>query len=88
MTFDTQLTAIKEANPDVLFIASFPPENPLIMKQARDMGIESVFIGSDGMDDPLMFEILEDNAPLENTYYCTNFDPDATEFYFCIRGYV
>ena len=78
--FEAQLTAIKEANPDVLFLASFPPENPLIMKQARDMRIESVFIGSDGMDDPLMFEILEDNAPLENTYYCTNFDPDAMEF--------
>ena len=44
------------------------------------MGIESTFIGSDGMDDSLMFEVLEDNAPLENTYYCTNFDPDATEF--------
>ena len=80
MMFETQLSAIKEANPDVLFIASFPPENPLIMKQARDMGIESTFIGSDGMDDSLMFEVLEDNAPLENTYYCTNFDPDATEF--------
>ena len=80
MTFDTQLTAIKTANPDVLFLASFPPANPRIMKQARDMGIESVFIGSDGMDDPLMFEVLADNTPLENTYYCTNFDPDATEF--------
>lgn len=78
--FEAQLTAIKAANPDVLFLASFPPENPLIMKQARDMGIESVFIGSDGMDDSLMFEVLEDNAPLENTYYCTNFDPDAMEF--------
>ena len=46
MTFDTQLTAIKKANPDVFFLASFPPENPLIMKQARDMGIESVFKGT------------------------------------------
>ena len=78
--FEMQLSTIKEASPDVLFLASFPPENPLIMKQARDMGIESTFIGSDGMDDSLMFEVLDDNAPLENTYYCTNFDPDAVEF--------
>ena len=84
--FDTQLSAIKAATPDVLFLASFPPENPLIMKQARDMGIESVFIGSDGMDDPLMFEVLADNAPLENTYYCTNFDPEATEFISAYEG--
>ena len=78
--FETQLTTIQAAAPDVLFLASFPPANPLIMKQARDMGIESIFIGSDGMDDSLMFEVLDDNAPLENTYYCTNFDPDATAF--------
>ena len=84
--FEAQLTTIKDANPDVLFIASFPPENPLIMKQARDMGIESIFIGSDGMDDSLMFEVLDDNAPLENTYYCTNFDPDATEFISAYEG--
>ena len=84
--FETQLTTIKAATPDVLFIASFPPENPLIMKQARDLGIESIFIGSDGMDDPLMFEVLDDNAPLENTYYCTNFDPDATEFISVYEG--
>ena len=84
--FDRQLTEIKEASPDVLFLASFPPENPLIMKQARDMGIESVFIGSDGMDDPLMFEVLEDNTSLENTYYCTNFDPDDVEFISAYEG--
>ena len=36
--FDTQLMAIKDANPDVLFLASFAPEVPLIMKQAREMG--------------------------------------------------
>ena len=84
--FDTQLMAIKVANPDVLFLASFPPENPRIMKQARDMNIESVFIGSDGMDDPLMFKVLEDNAPLESTYYCTNFDPDAMEFIFAYEA--
>ena len=80
MTFETQLSVIKEANPDVLFLASFPPANPLIMKQARDMGIGATFIGSDGMDDSLMFEVLEDNTPLENTYYCTNFDPEVTAF--------
>lgn len=85
-TFEAQLMAIKDAAPDVLFLASFPPENPLIMKQARDMGIESVFIGSDGMDDPLMLEVLEDNAPLENTYYCTNFDPDDVEFISAYEG--
>ena len=78
--FDMQLSAIKEASPDVLFLASFPPENPLIMKQAREMGIESTFIGSDGWDDALMLENMDALPHLENSYYCTNFDPDVTAF--------
>ena len=77
--FDMQLAAIKEANPDILLLASFPPANPLIMKQARDMGIESTFIGSDGWDDPLMATTLADNEPVDG-YYCTNLDPDAVDF--------
>lgn len=80
MMFDAQLTTIQATTPDVLLIASFPPANPRIMKQARDMGIESVFIGSDGMDDSEMFKVLDDNAPLENTYYCSNFDLNAVKF--------
>ena len=79
MMFTEQLTAVKDAAPDVLLLASFPPANPHIMKQARDMGIESTFIGSDGWDDPLMSTTLEDNEPVDG-YYCTNLDPDAVDF--------
>ena len=79
MMFTEQLTEVKEAAPDVLLLASFPPANPLIMKQARDMEIESIFIGSDGWDDPLMSTTLTDNEPVDG-YYCTNLDPDAVDF--------
>ena len=68
-----------DIGPDVLLLASFPPANPLIMKQAREMGIKSIFIGSDGWDDPLMSTTLEDNEPVDG-YYCTNLDPDAVQF--------
>lgn len=80
MMFDSQLAAVQEAAPDVLLLASFPRAVPRIMEQARAMGIESIFIGSDGWDDPLMFTTLDNNAPLENSYYCTNLDPVATGF--------
>ena len=78
--FHGQLGIIKDANPDVLLLASFPPENPLIVKQAREMGIQSTFIGSDGWDDSLMLDILEDNTPLENSYYCSISDELAADF--------
>ena len=80
MMFDSQLAAVQEAAPDVLLLASFPSAVPRIMEQARAMGIESIFIGSDGWDDPLMFTTLDNNVPLENSYYCTNLDPVATGF--------
>ena len=79
MMFTEQLTAVKDAAPDVLLLASFPPANPHIMKQARGMGIESTFIGSDGWDDPLMSTTLVDNESVDG-YYCTNLDPDAVDF--------
>ena len=79
-TFHAQLAIIKESSPDVLLLASFPPENPKIVKQAREMRLKSIFIGSDGWDDPLMLEILEDNTPLENSYYCSISDELAADF--------
>ena len=85
-TFNEQLAAVQEANPDVLFLASFAPEVPLLMKEAREMGITATFIGGDGMDDPEnMLGTLKDNSPLEGTYYTTNLyktsdDPDAPQF--------
>ena len=78
--FDGQLGIIKQANPDVLLLASFPPENPIIVKQARELGIQSIFIGSDGWDDSLMLDTLEDNTPLENSYYCSISDELAADF--------
>ncbi len=77
--FDAQLTAIQAAAPDVLLLASFPEAVPRIMEQARNMGIKSTFIGSDGWDDPLMSTTLADNEPVDG-YYCTNLDPDAVDF--------
>ena len=79
-TFHAQLAIIKEASPDVLLLASFPPENPRIVKQAREMRLKSIFIGSDGWDDPLMLDILENNTPLENSYYCSISDELAADF--------
>lgn len=79
-TFHAQLAIIKESSPDVLLLASFPPENPRIVKQVREMRLKTTFIGSDGWDDPLMLDILEDNRHLENSYYCSISDELAADF--------
>ncbi len=37
--FSTQLTRIMEANPEAIFVATLPPEMPLILTQGRELGI-------------------------------------------------
>ena len=75
--FTTQLTAIKEANPEVVFFASWPPAVPHAMKQARDMGITATFIGGDGWDEETFLTTLTDNAPLEGGFYTANFSAET-----------
>ena len=79
--FDAQLEHIKAVDPAVLFLASFPPEVPLIMEQARAMGITATFIGSDGWDTVDLHAMIADKSLLTKSYYCSNFHrAQAVEF--------
>ena len=37
--FTAQLTRIRDANPEVIFVSTLPPEMPLILSQGRELGI-------------------------------------------------
>lgn len=82
--FDSQLTDIRDAAPDVLLIAGFIPEVPLLAAQAREIGIDAAFIGTNGWDEPVkLFNTLDDNTPLEGAFFTRDFSvesPDAAEF--------
>ena len=76
-SFSAQLQRIQAANPDVILLSSFAPEVPLVIKEAREMGIESTIIGGDTWDEPeKFFNTLDDNTPLEGIYQTTNFAPE------------
>ena len=76
-SFTAQLQRIQAANPDVILLSSFAPEVPLVIKEARDMGIKTTFIGGDTWDEPeKFFNTLDDNTPLEGIYQTTNFAPE------------
>ena len=83
-TFDAQLTKIKAEAAEVVFAASFNPEAPLLVAQARSMGIEATFIGGNGWDEAeKLLGTLTDNAPLEGAYFFRDFSaeaPNATTF--------
>lgn len=55
--FKAQLTTIKSANPDVIFVPAYYTEAALIALQARELGIEKPLAGGDGWDSPKLFEI-------------------------------
>jgi branched-chain amino acid transport system substrate-binding protein len=55
--FRPQLTAIRTAKPDIVFIPGFYTEVGQIAIQARDLGINVPLVGGDGWDSPKVIEI-------------------------------
>jgi branched-chain amino acid transport system substrate-binding protein len=55
--FKAQLTTIRAAQPDVIFVPAYYTEAALIALQARELGIQQPLAGGDGWDSPKLFEI-------------------------------
>ena len=79
MDFKATLTRIKGANPDFVFIPGYYEEVGLIVKQARELGIEVPLMGADGWDAPELVDLAGKKA-LNNTYITNHYssgDPDS-----------
>lgn len=74
--FSAQLTAIKAANPDGIFIPGYYTEVGLIAIQARQLGINVPLFGGDGWESSSLISI--GGAALEGTYFSTHFTPQDT----------
>ena len=48
--FGAQLSRIKTSKAEVIFVPGYPPEVPLIIKQAKVVGVNAAFCGADGWD--------------------------------------
>jgi ABC-type branched-chain amino acid transport systems, periplasmic component len=80
--FRATLTRIKAANPDVVFVPGYYQEVGLIVKQAREMQMNQVFLGGDGWGSPQLVDVAG-KAALENTYYVNHGamdDPGMAQF--------
>lgn len=76
--FRTQLTNLKGKNPDFIFIPGYYEEVGLIVKQARELGIDVPLMGADGWDSPTLVELAGGEA-LNNTFITNHYssgDPD------------
>ena len=72
--FRAQLTSIKSAKPDVIFLPGYYNEVALIGKQARQFGIKTPMMGGDGWEGDALLKIAG-NA-LDGGYFSTHFSAD------------
>ena len=76
--FRSTLTRIKAAKPDFVFLPGYYEEVGLILKQAREAGIDIPFMGGDGWDSPKVVEIAGAKA-LNNTFITNHYSPQDTD---------
>lgn len=72
------MTRLKSAKPDFIFLPGYYEEAGLIVKQARETGLDVPFMGGDGWDSPKLVEIAGAKA-LNKTYITNHYssgDPD------------
>lgn len=70
--FQAVLTKIKDKDFDVLYVPGYYEEAGLIIKQAREMGIEQPIIGADGFGDEKMIQ-LAGAENVTNVFYTGHF---------------
>ena len=74
--FNAQLTAIKAANPDGIFLPGYYTEVGLIVLQARQLGITCPIFGGDGWESSSLVPI--GGKALEGCYFSTHYSPEST----------
>ncbi|MGM9926780.1 MAG: ABC transporter substrate-binding protein [Bacillus sp. (in: firmicutes)] len=83
--FRATLTRLKSANPDFIFVPAYYEEVGLIVKQAREVGLNVPFMGGDGWDSPKLIDIAGKDA-LNNTFITNHYSSgDPSEK---IQGFV
>jgi branched-chain amino acid transport system substrate-binding protein len=72
--FRAQLTAVKAANVDAVFVPGYYTEAALIARQARALGLNVPLFGGDGWESEKLIEI--GGEALNGCYYSTHFTPE------------
>lgn len=73
--FKAQLTAIKAANPDAVFVPGYYTDAALIAIQAKQLGLNVPLMGGDGWESEKLTEIGKD--AVEGHYFSTHYHPDV-----------
>ncbi|MBX5481416.1 MAG: ABC transporter substrate-binding protein [Myxococcaceae bacterium] len=72
--FRAQLTAIKSAKPEALYIPGYYTDIGVIARQARELGIKTILLGGDGWESPTLTEL--GGSALDGSYYTNHYSPE------------
>ncbi|MFU0825186.1 ABC transporter substrate-binding protein [Clostridium sp.] len=75
--FKAVLTNIKGLNPDVIYLPGYYEEVGLIIKQARELGINIPILGGDGYESPKLLELAGKSA-LNEVYFTNHYSSKDT----------
>jgi branched-chain amino acid transport system substrate-binding protein len=72
--FRAQLTAIKKAKPQAIYVPGYYSDVGVIARQARELGLTVPLMGGDGWDSEKLFELAGD--ALNGSYFSNHYSPD------------
>ncbi len=72
--FKAQLTAIKNKNPEAIYVPGYYTDVALIARQARELGMKQPLMGGDGWDSAKLFEI--GGKAIEGSFFSNHYSPE------------
>src|SRR5512136_3404699 len=69
--FKAQLTAIKNKNPQAIYVPGYYTDVALIARQARELGMRQPLMGGDGWDSSRLYEIAK--GALDGSYFSNHY---------------
>ncbi len=81
--FKAQLTKIRQASPEAIYVPGYYTDVALIARQVRELGMKQPMMGGDGWDSEQLYEIAQgalDGSYFSNHYTVESPDPRVKEF--------
>ncbi len=72
--YRAQLTAIKKAAPDAIYVPGYYSEVGVIARQARELGLKVPLLGGDGWDSEKLFEL--GGSAIQGSYFSNHYSPE------------
>ncbi|MFL5346814.1 MAG: ABC transporter substrate-binding protein [Hyalangium sp.] len=72
--YRAQLTAIKKAAPEAIYVPGYYSEVGVIARQARELGLKVPMLGGDGWDSEKLFEL--GGSAIQGNYFSNHYSPE------------